>query len=536
MERTDAPPRTSLEHSAPDVRVGTARWLALLAVMALLSGLATWLVTPRFDLETPSLVDDWAAIARSPDQLDDVARLSNPEEQRFRPGWIVWNYVQWHTLDAPAGLIGPNLWNLLRIVVLVAGLCLLAALALPRPRGRWEALLYAGLAGIPALLVVTVPKFARDLARFGTQEPLLVGGMALGGAMLVLAGRSLLAEARPASWWRTALLAAVGTGLWLVGVYQKESSVCALPLLAAVAFAGRARLAGWRRLSNRRRTILGALGAVALLPFVHVTIEIARIVTRGDLVYDAEVDGGRGAAKGFKTLYDWADEVFSRNAQLVIVGALVLTALALAYRRRIDVIALGALASGVLSLFFAGQSGVAVSRYYLPAYALFAVALSLSLARLPRIVQAAGLLALVAVFLPADGVRKEVESWVDEEREGAAVVRVVSALESSGCVVAVAGLDIEASAALPVLVSLELRDEPQTCRQEDVYLVVRPYGEGVPLVRACAPGALEPLREGWIAGVYRCSQLRKESVRDPALGLVDPERLVALRRLRPPRS
>jgi hypothetical protein len=27
----------------------------------------------------------------------------NPNDIRFRPGWIAWNYLQWHTLDAPAG-------------------------------------------------------------------------------------------------------------------------------------------------------------------------------------------------------------------------------------------------------------------------------------------------------------------------------------------------------------------------------------------------------------------------------------------------
>jgi hypothetical protein len=35
-----------------------------------------------------------------------------------------------------------------------------------------------------------------------------------------------------------------------------------------------------------------------------------------------------------------------------------------------------------------------------------------------------------------------------------------------------------------------------------------------------------------MAVVYRCSRLRAEPVRDPTLGLVQPDRLVALRRLR----
>ena len=97
----------------------------------LLCALAVWLISGRFATDSPSLVDDWSAIARAPDQVDELIRLRNPEDQRFRPAWIVWNYVQWHTLDAPGGLIGPNFWNLLRAFVLVAGLTLATALALP---------------------------------------------------------------------------------------------------------------------------------------------------------------------------------------------------------------------------------------------------------------------------------------------------------------------------------------------------------------------------------------------------------------------
>lgn len=520
-------------HPAPDVRVGAARWLELVVVIALVAGVAVWLTSPRFAIDSPSLEDDWAAITRSPDQLSELARFTNPEEQRFRPGWIMWNYVQWHTFDAPRGLVGPNAWNIGRLLVFVAGLCLLTALALPAPRGPWEAALYPVLAGIPALLVLTVPKFARDVARLGTQEPLLLGGMALGGSLLVLAARSLLAGSRPLVRWRTAALGVAGSVLWLVGVYQKESSVCVIPLIAAVLFVGRARLAGWKRMSTRRRAALGVLGAIVVLPLVHVAFEIFHIAARGDLVYEAEVDGGRGIVRGLEVLYDWAHEVFSPDAQLIVWGAVGLTILAAAIRRRIDVLACGALASGALTFVLAAQSGVAMSRYYMPLYALFAVALALSLARLPRIFQLAGLAWLVLVFVPPHGVREEVSGWTDEEQDKAAFVRAVTDLEGSGCAVAMGGLDAETSEALPVLVHLERRPAPRACEERATYLVVRLSGEGIPLVRACAPGALEPLMERFFGSIYRCGRLGDKPVRDPTLGLIDPEKLVAVRRLRP---
>jgi hypothetical protein len=514
-------------------RRGAVRWWSLLVVILLLSGVAVWLVSPRFAIDTPSLEDDWAAIARSPDQLSEVARFTNPEDQRFRPGWIVWNYVQWHTFDAPRGLVGPNAWNIARLLVFVVGLCLLTALALPPPRGPWEAALYPVLAGIPALLVLTVPKLTRDVARFGTQEPLLLGGMALGGSLLLLAARSLLTEVRPLAWWRAAVLGIAGTVLWLVGVYQKEASVCAIPLLAAALFVGRHRLSAWRGLGTRPRVALGALGAIVLLPLAHVAIEIVRIAARGDLVYEAEVDRGRGIWNGVQVLYDWAHEVFSPDAQLVVWGAVGLTILAVLIRRRVDFLAAGALASGVLTFLFAGQSGVAVSRYYMPLYALFAVALALSLARLPRIFQLAGLAWIFLTFMPPPGVREEVSGWTHEEQDKATLVRAVTDLESSGCVVAVGGLDAETSEALPVLVGLDRRPTAQTCAQDDTYLVVRLSGDGIPLVRACARGALRLLMERFFGSIYRCGRLQDKPVRDATLGLVEPERLVALRRLRP---
>lgn len=526
VRETEAP----LPREAP----GAIRWLALVVVIALVSGVAIWVTSPRFEIDTPSLVDDWAAIERSPDQLSEVARLGNPEEQRFRPGWILWNYVQWHTFDGPHGLVGPNLWNIARILVFVAGLCLATALALPRPRDRWDLILYSGLAGLPALLtVVTVPKFARDLARFGIQEPLLVGGLALGGSLLVLAARSLLSPRSAMPHWQTAALGTAGSVLWIVGAYQKEASVAVLPVIAAVLFVGRDRLRAWTALTARRRALLVAVGAVVLLPLAHVAIESIRIASRGDLVYDTEVDAGRSAVDGLVTLWDWSHEVFPQRARQIVLCALVLTAVASVFRRRIDVLAVGVLASAALTLLVAGQSGVAVSRYYLPAYALALVALALALGRLPRAVQVSGVAVALLLFVQSTGgAIDEVDHWVEEEQVGAALVQAVANVEQSGCPVAVAGLDLETSEALPVLVGLEKRRSQQACGSGSTYLVARDFAEGRPLLRACARGALEPVWESWIAGVYRCTELRAEPVRDPTFGLVEPQKLVALRRFR----
>lgn len=515
------------------------RAFTLVASALAVFALGVWILSPRFEIDSPSLVDDWIAVEQGADQVSSLARLDNPEEQRFRPSWIVWSYLQWSTFDAPAGIVGPNVWNLARLAILVAGLALFVAVALPPPRSRVEALLHGLLAAVPAFLVVTVPKLARDLARFGTQEPLLVGGMALGGALLVLAARSLLRPEplRPGRVW--ALFAAGGV-LWLAGTYEKETSLAALPVLGAVLIAGRSGLRGWRSLAPARQRALVALGVVVLLPLAHVAIESARIAARGDLVYGARVDAGRGIVAGLETLYDWSSEVFSTNARRVFVAAVLVVLVAALVRRRLDLVAVGALAGGALSLALSAQSGVAVSRYYLPAYALAGVALALGLGRLPPVLQGMGVAALALSFLPAGEARSEVAEWTVEERAGGELVDLLAELDANGCRVAMAGIDEETSLALAALVAREDRSPTGSCerREDDVYLVYRPWGDGAALAGACAPGALHSVRPPFPLGggpveVGRCSGLGAEPVRDSTLGRVAPHELVQARRFRP---
>lgn len=511
---------------------GTRPW-PLALVVAGLSALAIWLVSPRFAIDGPSLVDDWAAISRSPDQVSNLLHLSNPEPERFRPAWIFWNYVQWNTFDAPRGLVGPNAWNVVRILLFVVGITLMTWLLLPQARARREAVIRACLAGIPVFAVIAVPKFARDFAWFGPQEPLLLGGLALGGSLLALAARALLAEDDPRP-FVTAVMAVAGSLFWLVGVYEKELSLCAIPLVAAVLFGSREKARSWSRRGTGRRVALGAVGAVVVLPLLHVAVETARITIRGDIVYEAKVDGGAGIVHGLHVLYDWSHEAMPLQSRYLLVAALVLTAVAAVYRRRVDVLALGALASGALATVFAAQSGVAVSRYYIPLVALFAVALSLSLARFPELVRAAGVLFVFFAFVPLTETRAEVQRWSDEEQQHALLVRRVADLERSGCTVAVAGLDLETGLALPVLVGLDRSSSGQQCAEGGAYLVLPPYfDDNLSLAKTCAPGALEPLVLGRLAGVYECRRLRAGKIADPKLGSLTSAELLAAYRLRP---
>jgi len=141
---------------------------------------------------------------------------------------------------------------------------------------------------------------------------------------------------------------------------------------------------------------LASLGLVAAIPLMHVALETSRIVVRGDLVYGAEVSGGQGVIDGLGELYDWSHEVLPLAARLVMIAALGLTVLVAVLRRRVDVVAVGALASAALSLVLTAQSGTVATRYYMPAFALCAIALVLGIAGLPR---PAPVLALAAIAL-----------------------------------------------------------------------------------------------------------------------------------------
>ncbi|CAN5275972.1 hypothetical protein BH09ACT13_BH09ACT13_13050 [soil metagenome] len=508
-----------------------ARWLPVILVGLGVMAFATWVISPRFTLQAPSLVDDWWAISPPAEELHPILGVQG----RFRPGWDLWFAVQWSTLDAPRGLVGPNVWNVARIASLVFGLCVMTALTFPAPTRRREALLQAGLAACPALLVVQVPEFARDLARFGPQEPLLLGGMTLGGSLLVLAARSLIDANRPLQRWQTVALALAGGSLWVLGMYHKETSLAAAPLVAAVLYAGRARRKGWSSLATRRRLSLLAIAAVVALPLAHVVVESLLILARGDLVYGAKIDAGRGILSGLRELWDGASKILPPVVSLVAGGAVLLIVIVSVLRRRFDTLALGALASGALTIVVAAQTGVAAPRYYLPAYALLAIALSLSVARLARVVQLLVLALVLGTAVTSTAARDEVRRWAEIEEAEAAVVRAVADLEPE-CVVALAGVDLERTYSLPALVAFERDPARRKCTTSGVHFVTGQGAEGRALLAACAPRALAPVLEaGRFLALHRCSRLHARAVRDPSFGLVDPEELVELRRLRAPR-
>ena len=482
---------------------------ALLLCLAA-AGLVTLVaLEPRLHYSFPSMIDDWVAILEAPGQLRDVLLLGNPEVNRYRPGYTIWSALQWHTLGAPDSFLAPLLWGVLRAALLVTGVTVLAAVlvaprALPGRRldPRWLL-----VAGVP-IAALTAPSLAVDVARYGPQEPLLVGCMALGAALLVRTFDELLEPDRPRPWILVAT--AAGLLLWVFGVLQKESSVCVLLLAPFLWPTLRAERQRWWGLGGGRRRLLAALGAVVLFPVGLMVVRLLELSSSDERLY-----GEIAAAKSFQArLWDQltrAPEVLHTPLpSLIVVAAVVLLAVG-SRRAGPDWLAFGLLLVAFGFVAFAAETGVVTSRYYLPAIVLAALALARASAELgSRTTLAAGTALVIFGTLQAVDARGWVEDWVDVERSREALVREAAARTAGGCEVGVTGLNVELVRALPVLAPLA-DEPPRGCRPGERYLVViDPGGPGTetppddPVLSACAPEP-QPVYASEVGKLLRCT-------------------------------
>lgn len=509
------------------------------------SGLAMLIVSPRFTIGDLSLVDDWSAYSKSPHALERLLRLSyDPaavgDPHRYRPASIaVWNGLVWHTLGAPGSLVGPNVWNAMRILLYVAAAMALVLAVVPRalrPGAR-----VALAAGLPAL-VLTTPGFGPDFARFGPAEPLLVGGMTGGALVLALALRKWLAGT---SWWRVTPPLTAGYVLWLFGVYQKETSVC---FLVAAPFLYLFLDRRWRASGVIRRPLLvhrrfQAVAVATLLPVVHMATEVWRVAAAGTTVYGQHVPHGPGGVLGrlvSGTAIQWvAMTVALANplwAVLSLAG-LVLSARALRRREALDWLVVGFVLTGWAALAFQGLSGAqAVSRYYLPSATLFGAAAALALARSKPSVGRADLAVVgIVVLLGGFGSYWSVRGWAANEREGNVLVDRIAALNPQRCPVYLGRMEMEAAKATSVLVTLERRGPTACAAGGDAVLVAgrsstsASYTDDRILAACRAPGwRTQSLTRHY--ELLACRQLAGGSIRgEPVEAVLARDRLVPSR-------
>jgi hypothetical protein len=463
------------------------------------------IVWPRFAIDGPSFIDDWWAISKAPGELRDVAQLLNPDAQRFRPGWTLWEYLQWHTLGAPGHLLGPNLWGIARLLLFTAGLATFTAVLIRRRDPTCAGFVLGTLVALPPLVVLTTPDVAVGFARFGPQEPLLLGGMALGGSLLYLGLEELLRGRRRRL---AAVLLLLGYALWLLGVYQKETSLCVLVLAPFLLLGARGTwLAALRRADRAARRNVLALAVVVMLPLAHVAVEVVRIVHRGDLVYGAKLKPS-GVSEAWHSLTGMSDVVGSHIGWVLLAAALLGLGVSVR-RRRPDWLLIGLLLTALVSLAWSAQTGERESRYYMPLLALLAVGVSLTLIQVQPLVRWLSLVALVVYAgVSAVDAHHRVDDWAGREQAGASFVGSVADLVATRCPVVQTGLEVERTVALPVLVDLRRRS-PGSCDGRTAYLVA---GSGAdPSLAAICPAGRRRLLSYWEhvddAHVYRCSPL-----------------------------
>lgn len=479
-----------------------------LGICLLVVGLASlWTIEPRLHHEFPSMIDDWSAILRAPEQLREVLRLGNPEGQRYRPGFVMWNALQWHTLGAPKDFFGPLLWGVARWAVLVLGVTALAALLIGLPARRRDPR-WLLLVGVP-LVAVTAPSIAIDIARYGPQEPLLVGCMALGSALLVREIDGLLEGARTRA--LDVLAIAAGVAFWWFGVLQKETSICVLLLAPFLLPTLRAQRPRWDRLGRGRRLALGGVGAAILVPFVPMVGRTVELALAKHRVYEEAASSKSFSMRLSDQLSQAGGVLHSQVPTITFVAAVVLLA-AVTFRFGPDWLSIGLLVVTLAFIVFAADAGVVASRYYIPAILLAAVVVGRSAVTLGALVTVAvGAALVVGSLVQVRDAHHWVWWWVDGERAREALVREAAARAAGGCEVDATGLNLELVAALPVL--MPLADErPHGCTTGQRFLVVMDAGgpgtvtpPDAPAMVACAPER-DPVWSSVDGEILRCTR------------------------------
>ena len=296
---------------------------------------------------------------------------------------------------------GAERVGILRLLVFIAGVWLLTILLLPSARelgSRAWAWAWS-VAALAPLLVLTTPQVGVDFARFGPQEPLQVGCLTLGASLLILGLRALLVPSYPRHGNRAAAFLVAGSALWVLGAYQKESSVAVLAFVPFLYWAHRGRIRPvLRGLDRGRRIALGGVSAAVLVPLIHIIVAVVLITERGPLVYGAKVNSGGGVARQTTHfLASMSANIGSRIGWLLLLG-LAAQVVVNWQRRTPDWLLSGLLATALASLAWSAQTGQSASRYYIPSLTVTAIGFTIMLVRLPSRT-ASVVLAVLAVLV-----------------------------------------------------------------------------------------------------------------------------------------
>ena len=517
---------------------------------------ALWVIWPRFDIWAPSVVDDWSALDNAPHALHELVRFAyDPSDvndpHRYRPGYIaIWNSLQWHTLDAPGGLTGPNFWNLVRLALFIGALVLVTVtVAGFSPRRTIGPVWLGALAAAPPAMVLATPASGEDFARFGPVEPMLVAGMTLGALILAYATARLLRLERLSLERSTVLplgIALGGYALWVLGVYEKEASICFLvPAPFLYLFLSRRwRESGLIERPLYRYRAFQVVAAAMLLPVLHMGFEVSRIAGEGTTVYGAPVPSGTGGAidrlrSAFDLQWNAQTQILGTSfwRDVLIAGSILLVWVALR-QRRVPWLEAGLITGGWAALVFQGLSATATPRYYIPTMALFAVAIALLAARSgiwTRVIVIAA--ATIFVLNNAGGSRDTVTAWAAGDTDANRAVELVAQLNPERCQVYMSGLEEEVADAFPELVALQAPYPPGARGQRyEAFMLRRQHPERITpvtnerIMKACS-GGWTRYAGTTVWQILACQRLAAGTVKgEPISQVLREDRLVPGRR------
>jgi hypothetical protein len=434
------------------VRPTSARivyWTAQLLLPVTVLATGVLLQAPRFSLTTPSLIDEWFAVAYSGSGLHALVHghylaAGSDFQGRYRPGYTaIWNYAQWHLFGGPS-LAMAAVWGTLRIAAFFLAVCLLASwlayrnLPLRRP-----------LVLLAPMAVVFTPQIAVALTRYGPGEPMMVAGVVIGLTLVGTGARRLLSRDTPRGERivGTASLA-VGYPIYLLGVYSKESAVA---LLAFVPFSFM-WLRPWLKRAARRATVcVGVLGLFLVAPLLHLGIRLATAVLRnqspwpnahlttGQKIFAAAISPFLGVPGVLGT---W---IWFIACQVAIVG----TIIAARRKERDAWLLAGVLVTGFLMSAIPLARGPMPTWYYIPWIVAVAAVSFRAVAKADRTVVLL-VIALVTLLVPY-GTPGALADWTRTQRSGAEAINLSRSVVAAGCPLYLANFDIEQRVAVPLL-------------------------------------------------------------------------------------
>jgi hypothetical protein len=318
---------------------------------------------------------------------------------------------------------------------------------------------------------------------------------------------------------------AAGYCLWLLGVYQKEASICALGLFPFLYLAlDRSwRSAGLVKEPLYRSRWFQLAAALLVLPLLHMLYQIRQVTEGGVTVYGNEVPSGPG---GWATrLWDSAEFQWAFSTQLGtmlwmgVAAAVPFLLLAWwARHRRLPWLALGLVVTALAVYLFQGLGGVAATRYYIPVAALAATAAAALLADGQRWIQVAAV-AGVALFVAnnLDRAHSGVEIWRAHQEGAIAAVADVARLDPARCPVYMALLHAEDADAFPELVALEDDVERRPCDPRFKGMMIQGRTALQPVTNeaiyeTCAGRGWEKIRSTPVLNFYGCRRFEQRPV------------------------